>query len=988
MTKKRNGQGRSTLRLLRLAATAALVGVALLGARSAGAEGPNAVITNPGCVGTNLPANDDGSSARVDLPFPINFFGTSYNSLFVNNNGNVTFDSALSTFTPFGLSGAQRVIIAPFFADVDTRGGVSDLVHYGAISAGSTDVNGHAAFCVNWVNVGYYSGHTDKLNSFQLVLIDRSDTGEGNFDIEFNYDKVQWETGDASSGRNGLGGNPVRIGYSNGHDASFELPGSGVSGAFLDSNANTGLVHNNVNALFQPGRYVFPVRNGAAIGHALSGTVRDSEQNVVGGALVQACPTPADTPCRNATANGAGFYIFNNLPDHTSGGGAVDHQWNLTINPPGGSSLLTATLGPVTIAGSDVVDQNVTLREPREVGDGTEVSTPTGGTDDSGTPTVFNDDPITLSVQGCTGGSGEATLSLPDGYSQHITLTEGPAGTYTGTFDAPAPHHGVASVSYTVCGGQGAVDVYVQASGQVLATDGDPVTGATVTLLSADDPAGPFTAVPDGSAIMSPGNRHNPDQTDSQGQFGWDVLAGYYKIRAVKDGCTPSEGAETPVLTVPPQPSGIVLRLDCGTQTSTTTTDTGTTTTTAPPPPPPPPPKSDASLSVSGPASVRTGNDATFTATIRNGGPNSATGVELHAPVPAGSTFVSASLSNGNPCRENGGTVTCFVATVDAGTSATATIVLKADTAGPLTLAASMQADYDVNGGDNSSSATTTVLAQDALPLPPPPSSQPGEFNAVGTGTVTINGTPLPADKIVVLDSGDSVDVTGGSLTFTTSDGDHATFSGVPPTSARQTSARSHARAASDVPAEFKVNQDATTGSVTELELVGGDFSVCNTNRSLSAKQKQTRIRSLWGSAKGKFRTKARYSSATVRGTIWLTEDRCDGSFTQVVESVVDVQDFVRNKTVTLTAGQSYLAQPKVAKKPAKKHAKKQAKRHVKKHAQPKQVRYVVRNGDSLSTIATQRLGNERRWADIAKLNSLDAPYTVQPGDTIKLPRR
>ena len=38
----------------------------------------------------------------------------------------------------------------------------------------------------------------------------------------------------------------------------------------------------------------------------------------------------------------------------------------------------------------------------------------------------------------------------------------------------------------------------------------------------------------------------------------------------------------------------------------------------------------------------------------------------------------------------------------------------------------------------------------------------------------------------------------------------------------------------------------------------------------------------LWGNGKGKFRTDGKYSSATVRGTIWLVADRCDGTLTQV----------------------------------------------------------------------------------------------------------
>ena len=43
--------------------------------------------------------NDDQYSSEVDLPFGINFFGQDYEHLWVNNNGNVTFDGPLSART-------------------------------------------------------------------------------------------------------------------------------------------------------------------------------------------------------------------------------------------------------------------------------------------------------------------------------------------------------------------------------------------------------------------------------------------------------------------------------------------------------------------------------------------------------------------------------------------------------------------------------------------------------------------------------------------------------------------------------------------------------------------------------------------------------------------------------------------------------------------------------------------------------------------------
>lgn len=79
---------------------------------------------------------------------------------------------------------------APFSADLDTRGGTatatpggtstgSNLVHYDLDT-----VNG--IFTVTWDDIGCFSSHTDKLNAFQLSLIDRSgDFGPGDFDIVF-----------------------------------------------------------------------------------------------------------------------------------------------------------------------------------------------------------------------------------------------------------------------------------------------------------------------------------------------------------------------------------------------------------------------------------------------------------------------------------------------------------------------------------------------------------------------------------------------------------------------------------------------------------------------------------------------------------------------------------------------------------------------------------------------------------------------------------
>lgn len=220
----------------------------------------DATTIRSGFDSSTLPGNDDGSVGPVPIGFTVNFFGLNFPSLYVNNNGNVTFDYALWTYTPFDLTSTGQQIIAPFFSDVDTRASSSDEVTYG----GGT-VGGRSAFGVNWdgvTGVGYYNTHADKLNKFQLVMIDRSDVGAGDFDFEFNYEQIQWETGDASGGSGGLGGYSARAGYSNGTGnpgTAYELLGSAVNGAFLDGGPNSLVAGSNIGLA---GRYLFTVRNG------------------------------------------------------------------------------------------------------------------------------------------------------------------------------------------------------------------------------------------------------------------------------------------------------------------------------------------------------------------------------------------------------------------------------------------------------------------------------------------------------------------------------------------------------------------------------------------------------------------------------------------------------------------------------------------------------------------------------------------------------
>ena len=82
----------------------------------------------PAGFGTEFLAdNDDSSSAAIPIsaafPGGLRYFGDTYNTIFVNNNGNITFRAAVGQFTPTRFPIAEQPMIAPFWADVDTRGG-------------------------------------------------------------------------------------------------------------------------------------------------------------------------------------------------------------------------------------------------------------------------------------------------------------------------------------------------------------------------------------------------------------------------------------------------------------------------------------------------------------------------------------------------------------------------------------------------------------------------------------------------------------------------------------------------------------------------------------------------------------------------------------------------------------------------------------------------------------------------------------------------
>lgn len=107
----------------------------------------------------------------------------------------------------------------------------------------------------------------------------------------------------------------------------------------------------------------------------------------------------------------------------------------------------------------------------------------------------------------------------------------------------------------------------------------------------------------------------------------------------------------------------------------------------------------------------------------------------------------------------------------------------------------------------------------------------------------------------------------------------------------------------------FTVAESRSARQPTTLRLPSDGFATCRARAGAHASGvSQRTIHRVRGSARGRFRTRGRYSAATVRGTGWSVSERCDGTLTHVESGKVAVRDFRRKRTIVLTAGQSYLA--------------------------------------------------------------------------------
>lgn len=221
-----------------VALAAAVSTLAALPATADAAVAPTAIVDDSGCTANVTPLNDDNSFGPVQLSTPARIHGGDADQAWVSNNGFI-YVQGDSTYAEF----------RAYAADLDSRATGTPMTY------GQATWNGRPALCANWFDIGYYYLGTAERVDVQALVVDRSDLQPGDFDLVYNYGRIE-------AGANRW----ANIGYSvSGPSGSVDyvVPGSGDDGgaAFADANLETGMVHGSRGSDVL-GRYVYKFRDG------------------------------------------------------------------------------------------------------------------------------------------------------------------------------------------------------------------------------------------------------------------------------------------------------------------------------------------------------------------------------------------------------------------------------------------------------------------------------------------------------------------------------------------------------------------------------------------------------------------------------------------------------------------------------------------------------------------------------------------------------
>ncbi|XP_055837415.1 nidogen-like [Episyrphus balteatus] len=183
----------------------------------------------------------DSEYSLMELDIPISFYSKRYHQIYINTNGILTFDKEFPEFINLEYPG-RNPSIAPFFANVDTSVPSNSTIislfksqnHEKLQKANSlvrrkysNNFEATILYVATWENVGYYNAKTDRLNTFQVVIICNSDESY----VQFIYpeDGINWLQGE--SGQSGPLDFPAQAGFVSADGRHFMINGSGTDNA-------------------------------------------------------------------------------------------------------------------------------------------------------------------------------------------------------------------------------------------------------------------------------------------------------------------------------------------------------------------------------------------------------------------------------------------------------------------------------------------------------------------------------------------------------------------------------------------------------------------------------------------------------------------------------------------------------------------------------------------------------------------------------------
>lgn len=198
--------------------------------------------------------NDDLFVGPINISVTFPFFNRTFNSLYVNTNGLVSFDSGITDYTPIPFPLKGFTAVAPFWTDIDTREGgdvfYREILDQPTLALIANEIRRAFtefynfrptfAYVVTWYRVAAYQSDGRLRNTFQAIV---STNGKFSFTI-YNYQNLTWAK------------NPTANIFA---QAGFNAGDGNVSFAMEGSLTQNVILLNNKSNINIPGKWIFRI---------------------------------------------------------------------------------------------------------------------------------------------------------------------------------------------------------------------------------------------------------------------------------------------------------------------------------------------------------------------------------------------------------------------------------------------------------------------------------------------------------------------------------------------------------------------------------------------------------------------------------------------------------------------------------------------------------------------------------------------------------